>query len=357
MSSRMILVTGGAGYIGSHMLVALQTSGYGVVALDNLSNGSIEALRRVEQLTGRKPLFVRGDIGDRLLVERVLKQYDIGAVMHFAGLKAVGESVARPLSYYQNNLSGTLTLCQAMAAVGATQLVFSSSATVYGEPAQMPLHEGMPTGQPTNPYGRSKLMAEQCLQDMAATDPRWSVALLRYFNPVGAHPSGHLGEDPHGIPNNLLPYIGQVAAGKLACLSIFGDDYPTHDGTGVRDYIHVMDLVEGHLKALQALERCRGVHIWNLGSGRGHSVLDVIHAFERASGQHIPYRVVSRRPGDIAASWADPARAERELGWRAIRGIDEIMADTWRWVSANPSGYVTDQASTATQPDALDGRR
>ncbi len=337
----MILVTGGAGYIGSHMLVALQTAGYGVVALDNLSNGSLEALRRVERLTGKKTAFVQGDIGDRALIEHVLKRYDITAVMHFAGLKAVGESVARPLTYYQNNLSGTLTLCEAMASCGVTRLVFSSSATVYGEPARMPLDESMPTGQPTNPYGRSKLMAEHCLQDMAAADPRWSLALLRYFNPVGAHPSGDLGEDPHGIPNNLLPYIGRVAAGKLACLSVFGDDYPTPDGTGVRDYIHVMDLVEGHLKALQALEQRHGVNIWNLGHGRGHSVLEVIHAFERASGQRIPYRVVSRRPGDIAASWADPTKAERELGWRARRGLDEIMTDTWRWVSANPDGYAT----------------
>lgn len=341
----MILVTGGAGYIGSHMLVALQTAGYSVVVLDNLSNGSLEALRRVERLTGKKPLFVRGDVCDRALVEQLLKEHDIGAVMHFAGLKAVGESVDRPATYYQNNLGGTLSLCEAMAAAGVTQLVFSSSATVYGEPTEMPLHEGMPTGQPTNPYGRSKLMAEECLRDIAAADPRWSVALLRYFNPVGAHPSGLLGEDPHGIPNNLLPYIGRVAAGRLARLSVFGDDYPTPDGTGVRDYIHVMDLVEGHLKALQAMEWRHGVHIWNLGSGQGHSVLEVIRAFERASGQPIPHRIMGRRPGDIAASWADPAKAERELDWRARRDLNDIMTDTWRWVSANPAGYATDQAS------------
>ncbi len=335
-----ILVTGGAGYIGSHMVLVLLQAGYSVVVLDNLANASPEALRRVAELAGRAPAFVQGDVRDRALLDRLLAEYDVRSVMHFAGLKAVGESARLPLAYYQNNVAGTLTLCEAMAAAGVRRLVFSSSATVYGDGHPMPLHEALPAGMPTNPYGRSKLMVEQLLQDLGAAEPDWSIALLRYFNPVGAHPSGRIGEDPLGIPNNLLPYVAQVAVGRLPELAIFGQDYPTADGTGVRDYIHVMDLVEGHLRALQALEVRQGVHVWNLGTGRGHSVLEVVAAFQRASGRPVPYRFEPRRPGDLAACWADPARAQDELGWVAHRDLSAMMTDTWRWQSANPHGYA-----------------
>lgn len=335
-----ILVTGGAGYIGSHTTLALLETGFEVVVLDNLCNSSAESLRRLEQICGRAPLFVQGDIRDRALLDELFASQRISAVLHFAGLKAVGESVREPLAYYENNVAGSVTLCQAMAAAGVFRLVFSSSATVYGEPEQMPIREDFPTGVPTNPYGRSKLMVEEMLRDLAVSDPRWSIALLRYFNPVGAHPSGLIGEDPNGIPNNLLPYISQVAIGKLRELSVFGNDYATQDGTGVRDYIHVADLAAGHLKALQAIAAQSGVNVWNLGTGTGYSVLQMIRAFEQASGQPVPYRISPRRPGDIAECWADPAKAEHELGWKAERGLEQMMADAWRWQSANPQGYA-----------------
>jgi UDP-glucose 4-epimerase len=339
-SQGSILVTGGAGYIGSHTTLALLQAGYEVVVLDNLCNSSPESLRRVAELAGRAPLFVRGDIRDRALLDRLLAEHPVQAVLHFAGLKAVGESVREPLAYYENNVAGTVTLCQAMAAAGVYRLVFSSSATVYGEPTAMPIREDHPTGQPTNPYGRSKLMVEEVLRDLSRSDPRWAIALLRYFNPVGAHESGRIGEDPNGIPNNLLPYISQVAVGKLKELAVFGDDYPTPDGTGVRDYIHVVDLANGHLKALQAIGKEGGVRTWNLGTGQGYSVLEMVRAFERAAGRAVPYRIAPRRPGDIAECWADPAKAAAELGWRAELGLDRMMADAWRWQSGNPNGYA-----------------
>ncbi|TXG95706.1 MAG: UDP-glucose 4-epimerase GalE [Rhodocyclaceae bacterium] len=333
------MVTGGAGYIGTHTTLALLEAGFDMVVLDNLRNSAEASLERVEQLSGKAPIFVEGDIRDRELLDRIFADHDIFAVLHFAGLKAVGESVREPLAYYSNNVTGSLTLCQAMTAAGVFRLVFSSSATVYGEPTQMPIREDYPTGVPTNPYGRTKLIVEEMLRDLAVSDPRWSIALLRYFNPIGAHESGLIGEDPHGIPNNLLPYIATVASGALNELSIFGDDYPTRDGTGVRDYIHVVDLAEGHLKALQKISASSGVHVWNLGTGTGYSVLDIVKAFEQASGCSIPYQVTPRRPGDIAECWADPSKAERELGWKASRGLDSMMIDTWRWQSKNPKGY------------------
>jgi len=334
-----ILVTGGAGYIGSHTTLALLEAGFEVVVLDNLCNSSAESLRRVERICGKAPLFVQGDIRDRALLDGLFRDHRIGAVLHFAGLKAVGESVREPLAYYENNVAGSVVLCQAMAAAGVFRLVFSSSATVYGEPAQMPIREDLPTGVLTNPYGRSKLMVEEVLRDLAASNPRWSIALLRYFNPVGAHESGLIGENPNGIPNNLLPYVAQVAIGKLAELAVFGNDYPTRDGTGVRDYIHVVDLAAGHLKALQAIEAGSGVHVWNLGTGTGYSVLEVIRVFKQVSKREVPFRVVPRRPGDVAECWASPAKAAVELGWRAQRDLHTMMVDAWRWQSQNPEGY------------------
>ena len=334
-----VLITGGSGYIGSHATLVFLQAGFDVVVLDNLSNSSSESLARVAEIAGIAPTFVQGDIRDRTLLDSVFSQHAVSAVLHFAGLKAVGESVREPLSYYENNVAGTVVLCQAMAAAGVFRLVFSSSATVYGVPLSMPIHEEMPTGKPTNPYGRSKLMIEEILRDLSASDPRWSVALLRYFNPVGAHESGRIGEDPNGIPNNLLPYIAQVAVGKLSKLSVFGNDYPTPDGTGVRDYIHVVDLAEGHLKALRTIMHQPGVGVWNLGTGQGYSVLEMVHAFEKASGRFVPYCTAPRRVGDIAACWADSSKAERELGWRAQRGLDDMMCDAWRWQSRNPHGY------------------
>ena len=334
-----ILVTGGAGYIGSHTTLALLQAGHNVVVLDNLCNSSAESLKRVAQLAGREPVFVQGDIRDRAVLDRLFAEHAVDAVLHFAGLKAVGESVAQPLRYYDNNVHGSQVLLQACADAGVFNVVFSSSATVYGEPAQMPISEACPVGQPTNPYGRSKLMVEDMLRDVAASDPRWRIAILRYFNPVGAYESGQIGEDPNGIPNNLLPYIAQVAVGKLPELAVFGNDYPTPDGTGVRDYIHVVDLAEGHLRALEALQTRSGAHVWNLGTGQGYSVLDMVRAFEAASGKPLPYRVAPRRPGDIATCYADPAKAERELGWKARRGLDEMMRDAWRWQLMNPDGY------------------
>ncbi|WP_152529120.1 UDP-glucose 4-epimerase GalE [Stutzerimonas azotifigens] len=336
-----ILITGGAGYIGSHTTLALLEAGYDVVVLDNLSNSSVESLERIAHICGRMPAFARGDIRDVALLDLLFASYPISAVLHFAGLKAVGESVREPLAYYQNNVAGSLSLCQAMARAGVFRLVFSSSATVYGEPERMPIAEDFPTGQPTNPYGRSKLMFEEVLRDVAASDPRWSIALLRYFNPVGAHESGLIGEAPNGIPNNLLPYISQVAVGKLRQLTVFGNDYATPDGTGIRDYIHVVDLAEGHLKALQRITSDAGLHVWNLGTGTGYSVLQMIQAFEQASGRAVPYRVAPRRPGDIAQCWADPSKAAKELGWQAKRGLDAMMRDAWRWQLSNPDGYTS----------------
>lgn len=334
-----ILVTGGAGYIGSHMVLTLLEAGHEVVVLDNLSNASQESLQRVELLAGKAPLFINGDIRDRRCLDALFSEHAISDVLHFAGLKAVGESVAEPLRYYENNVAGTLTLCQAMAAAGVYRLVFSSSATVYGDGHSMPIHEGLPTGRPTNPYGNSKLMVEEVLRDLANADERWSIALLRYFNPVGAHESGRIGEDPNGIPNNLVPFIAQVAVGRRETLSVFGGDYATPDGTGVRDYIHVMDLVEGHLAAMQVLMSRTGVSTWNLGTGRGYSVLEMIKAFEKVSGRHVAYSIVERRMGDVAECWADPVLARQEIGWEASRGLEEMLADTWRWQQANPEGY------------------
>lgn len=339
--SKRVLVTGGVGYIGSHTLVELLVAGYEALVLDNLCNSSPESLRRVAQITGREAAFVQGDVRDKVLVERLLREHQISAVLHFAGLKAVGESVSQPLAYYDNNVAGSIALCEAMQAAGVFTLVFSSSATVYGEPDTMPISETTPTGRPTNPYGRSKLMIEELLADLALSEPRWRLAVLRYFNPVGAHASGLIGEDPNGIPNNLLPYISQVAVGRLERLSVFGNDYPTQDGTGVRDYIHVVDLARGHLRALEAMRTRSGWQVWNLGTGQGYSVLQMVRAFEQASGRPVPYRIVPRRAGDIARCWADPAKAKAkaELDWRAELGLAEMMADTWRWQSQNPEGY------------------
>ncbi|WP_022967485.1 UDP-glucose 4-epimerase GalE [Denitrificimonas caeni] len=334
-----ILVTGGAGYIGSHTTLALLEAGHEVIVLDNLANSSLESLRRVESICAKAPTFIEGDIRDRALLDSIFSRYSIAAVLHFAGLKAVGESVQQPLAYYENNVSGSVVLFQAMAAAGVFNLVFSSSATVYGEPKQMPISEKCPTGIPTNPYGRSKLMVEEVLRDLSISEQRWSIALLRYFNPVGAHRSGLIGEDPNGIPNNLLPYISQVAVGKLQQLSVYGDDYPTIDGTGVRDYIHVVDLADGHLKALDAIAKSQGVHIWNLGTGQGYSVLQMIAAFEQAAKVVVPYKIVDRRSGDIAECWADPSKAATELGWKALHTLDDMMRDTWRWQKSNPDGF------------------
>ena len=334
-----ILVTGGAGYIGSHTCVELLAAGYEVLVVDNFSNSKPEALRRVEEIVGRKlGAFYRADIRDKAALREIFKAHAIDAVIHFAALKAVGESVAKPLMYYDNNIAGTVALAEVMAEAGVKSLVFSSSATVYGDPASVPIREDFPTG-PTNPYGRTKWMMEFVLSDLAAADPEWRVALLRYFNPVGAHASGRIGEDPNGLPNNLMPYVSQVAVGRLPQLRVFGGDYPTPDGTGVRDYIHVVDLAVGHVAAVRRLTERPGVLTVNLGTGRGYSVIEVVKAFEKASGRPVPYEIVARRPGDVAQCYAEPGLAERELGWRAERGIDEMCADAWRWQSANPEGY------------------
>lgn len=333
-----VLVTGGAGYVGSHTVVELLNAGYDVVVVDNLDNSCEESLKRVEQVCGRTVEFHKIDILHRDALAAVFAAQPIDAVLHFAALKAVGESVTQPLRYYHNNVTGTLVLCEVMMEFGVKNLVFSSSATVYGDPHEVPITEDFPLFA-TNPYGHSKLMMEQILTDVQAANSDWNVALLRYFNPVGAHESGAIGEDPRGIPNNLLPYIAQVAVGRLDRLSVFGGDYPTRDGTGVRDYIHVVDLAVGHLHALDKLAERPGRVVYNLGTGTGNSVLEMIAAFEKASGKKIPYRVVDRRPGDIAECYADPSLAKRELGWTAVRGIDEMCADTWRWQSGNPNGY------------------
>jgi len=342
-----ILVTGGAGYIGSHTQVVLLEAGHEVVCLDNLSNSSPKALERVEALTGKKVPFYAADVRDRAALERVFSEHRFDCVIHFAGLKAVGESVAKPWEYYENNIGGTLTLTDVMRKHGCKRIIFSSSATVYGDPAEIPITENCPKGRCTNPYGWTKWMQEEILRDLHTADVRngdkdpWRVVILRYFNPIGAHPSGLLGEDPNGVPNNLMPYITQVAVGKLEKLHVFGKDYDTPDGTGVRDYIHVMDLARGHAAALQAIE-AGGVEVFNLGTGRGYSVLEIVAAFEAASGVKIPYVVDPRRPGDIAVCYADPAKAERALGWRAEKDIADMCRDSWNWQKNNPNGYQTE---------------
>ena len=333
-----ILVTGGAGYIGTHACVSLLEAGYAVVVLDNLCNASPEAIARVEQITGKPVAFIDGDIRDAACLDSLFGTYPIDAVMHFAGLKAVGESVEKPLEYYDNNVNGTLVLLAAMARAGVNKLIFSSSATVYGDPASVPIKENFPTSA-TNPYGRSKLMVEDILADWGAAHPDWSIGRLRYFNPVGAHESGRIGEDPQGWPNNLMPFVAQVAVGRREQLSVFGNDYPTPDGTGVRDYIHVVDLAEGHVAALDYVLANPGVLTVNLGTGKGVSVLDMISAFEQACGRDIPYQIVERRAGDIAECWADPALAESLLGWTAGRSLEQMCADTWRWQQQNPNGF------------------
>ena len=333
-----VLVTGGAGYIGSHTCLELLKAGHQVVVVDNLANSKEESLLRVQKLAGKKLEFHQVDLLDRNALETVFQRSSIAAVIHFAALKAVGESVARPLHYYHNNVTGTLLLAAVMNQFEVRKLIFSSSATVYGNPGAVPIVEDAPL-LPVNPYGRSKWMSEEVLRDLRRADDRWDVALLRYFNPIGAHPSGQIGEDPAGVPNNLLPYIAQVTAGRLEELAVFGADWPTPDGTGIRDYIHVVDLVRGHVKALEALASNPGVRAYNLGTGRGYSVLEVISAFEKASGRKVPYRIVERRPGDVAVSYADVSRAQKELGWVAMNDLEAMCADTWRWQCANPRGY------------------
>jgi UDP-glucose 4-epimerase len=333
-----ILVTGGAGYIGSHTSVELLNAGYDLIILDNFSNSKQESIKRIKELTGKDFKFYQSDLLDRNAVDRVFSENKIDAVIHFAGLKAVGESVKIPLHYYHNNISGTLILCEVMEKYGVRKIVFSSSATVYGMPDTVPISEDFPLGA-TNPYGRTKLMIEEILRDLYIADNNWSISILRYFNPIGAHESGHIGEDPNGIPNNLMPFITQVAVGKLKELKIFGSDYPTVDGTGVRDYIHVVDLAHGHLKALEKVMESHGVKAYNLGTGTGYSVLEIVSAFENAAGKKIPYQVVDRRSGDIAICYADPQKAKQELGWMATRGIEEMCKDAWKWQSENPNGY------------------
>ena len=334
-----ILVTGGAGYIGSHTVVELLNAGEEVVVLDNLCNSSPKSLQRVSEITGKQVKFYQGDVLDAVLLAKIFAENQIKSVIHFAGLKAVGESVRKPAEYYMNNVTGSLVLIQEMKKAGVWNFVFSSSATVYGDPEIVPITENCKVGGTTNPYGTSKFMVEQILTDITKAEPQFSVTILRYFNPVGAHKSGLIGEDPSGIPNNLLPYISQVAIGKLAQLSVFGSDYDTHDGTGVRDYIHVVDLAIGHLKALNRHQDDAGLHIYNLGTGSGYSVLDMVKAFEKVNNIHIPYQLVARRPGDIATCYSDPSLAKQELGWVAERGLEDMMKDTWNWQKNNPQGY------------------
>ncbi len=333
-----VLVTGGAGFIGSHTCVELLNAGYEVVVVDNLCNSSEKSLERVRQITGKDLTFYKADLLDRQAVNEIFEKESIDSVIHFAGLKAVGESVQKPLEYYYNNVTGTLILCDVMRKHGVKKIVFSSSATVYGSPKTVPIKEDFPL-HVTNPYGRTKLMLEEILRDLNVADPEWDVILLRYFNPIGAHKSGLIGEDPKGIPNNLLPYITQVAVGKLEKLGVFGNDYDTHDGTGVRDYIHVVDLALGHVKAIEKIQNKTGVLVYNLGTGVGYSVLDVVKSFEKASGVKIPYEIKPRRAGDIATCYADPSLAKAELGWEAKRGIEEMCEDSWRWQKNNPNGY------------------
>ncbi|WP_438951415.1 UDP-glucose 4-epimerase GalE [Porticoccus sp.] len=341
-----VLVTGGAGYIGSHACVALLETGHDIVVLDNFSNSCIKSLDRVKQITGKDFPVFEGDVNHHRILDDIFNSHTINAVMHFAGYKAVGESCEKPLLYYRNNVAGALTLCEAMQKHQVSLLIFSSSATVYGDPTTVPIKENFPLSA-TNPYGRSKLMVEEILRDLVSAEQltgsnTWQIGLLRYFNPVGAHPSGLIGEDPNGIPNNLLPYISQVAIGRLPVLSVFGSDYPTVDGTGIRDYLHVTDLAEGHVRALDYLAQSSaapGCHTWNLGTGKGYSVLEMIRAFESVSGKTVAFKVAPRRAGDIAECWADTSKAERELGWTASRGLPEMMADSWRWQLGNPDGY------------------
>ncbi len=337
--SKKILVTGGAGYIGSHTVVELQNAGYDVVVLDNLSNASEKSLKRVEAITGKPITFYQVDILDREGLEEVFNKEDICACIHFAGLKAVGESVSKPWEYYENNIAGTLTLVDVMRKHGVKNIIFSSSATVYGNPISVPITESTPKRECTNPYGWTKSMLEQVLMDIQKADPSWNVIILRYFNPIGAHKSGTIGENPNGIPNNLMPYVTQVAVGKLKELGVFGDDYDTPDGTGVRDYIHVVDLAVGHVKALKKIEENEGLKVYNLGTGVGYSVLDIVKNFEEATGQKIPYVIKERRPGDIATCYSDVTKAKEELGWTAQYGIKEMCADSWNWQSKNPNGY------------------
>lgn len=334
-----ILVTGGAGYIGSHTCVDLLENGHEVVILDNLYNSSPKAVERIEQITGKPVTFYEGDIRDKAKLDEIFDKEGIDAVIHFAGLKAVGESVSKPVEYYENNIGGTLTLIESMRDHDVKNIIFSSSATVYGDPAEIPVTENCPKGICTNPYGWTKWMLEQILSDVHTADPEWNVLLLRYFNPIGAHESGLIGEDPKGIPNNLLPYVAQVAVGKLKEVGVFGDDYPTPDGTGVRDYIHVMDLASGHVKALKKIEENAGLKVYNLGTGQGSSVMDVIHAFEKACGKELPYVIKPRRAGDIAANYASSDLAEKELGWKAKYNLDDMCASSWNWQKNNPNGY------------------
>jgi len=334
-----VLVTGGMGYIGSHTCVQMIEAGIEPIIIDNLDNSKLAVLDRIEALTKVRPTFYQGDVRDEAFLDRIFNEHTISSVIHFAGLKAVGESVQKPLEYYDNNVNGSLVLARSMRKANVKSIVFSSSATVYGDPEIVPITENSPTGATTNPYGRSKFMVEECFSDLFDAENDWSITLLRYFNPVGAHPSGTMGEDPQGIPNNLMPFIAQVAVGRRDSLSVFGDDYPTPDGTGVRDYIHVMDLADGHIAALTAVGQKSGLHIYNLGTGKGSSVLEMVNAFAAASGQPIPYQLCPRRAGDIAECWANTEKAEKELGWKASRNVMEMSADTWRWQSTNPQGY------------------
>ncbi|MER2490711.1 UDP-glucose 4-epimerase GalE [Catenovulum sediminis] len=337
--SSTILVTGGAGYIGSHTVLELLKQDDQVIVVDNLANASPEALNRVKKITGKDLTFYQADILDEAALDKIFTEHQIDAVIHFAGLKAVGESTQIPLTYYHNNVTGTINLCQVMAKHNVKSIVFSSSATVYGDPQALPLVESMPTGIPTNAYGHSKLMIEEILRDLAESDPEWKIVILRYFNPIGAHDSGLIGEDPNGIPNNLMPFITQVAVGRREKLSVFGSDYSTHDGTGVRDYIHVVDLALGHLRALEKIQDEKGVFTYNLGTGTGYSVLDMVKAFEKASGKEVAYEIVDRRPGDVAACYADASAAKQDLNWAAEFGLDRMCQDSWRWQSQNPNGY------------------
>lgn len=334
-----VLVTGGMGYIGSHTCIQMIEAGIEPIILDNLGNSKVAVLDRIEALTQVRPVFYQGDIRDEAFLDSIFAEHTISSVIHFAGLKAVGESVAKPLEYYDNNVNGSLVLARSMRKADVKSIVFSSSATVYGDPAIVPITENSPTGATTNPYGRSKYMVEECFSDLFDAENDWSITLLRYFNPVGAHPSGTMGEDPQGIPNNLMPFIAQVAVGRRESLSVFGNDYPTPDGTGVRDYIHVMDLADGHIAALKAVGEKSGLHIYNLGTGKGSSVLEMVEAFAEASGKPVPYTLCPRRAGDIAECWASTEKAEKELGWKATRNVMEMSADTWRWQSNNPKGY------------------
>ena len=334
-----VLVTGGTGYIGSHTVIELFNSGYDAVIVDNLCNSSKKVLERIEKITGKTPLFYEADIRDKNAVGKIFKENNIECCIHFAGLKAVGESVEKPMEYYDNNISGTLALIDVMGKYGCKNLIFSSSATVYGTPKEIPITEECPKGECTNPYGWTKSMTEQILTDVGNADKEWNIVLLRYFNPIGAHESGLIGEDPNGVPNNLMPYITQVAIGKRERLGVFGNDYDTHDGTGVRDYIHVADLAKGHIKAMDAINKKCGMEVYNLGTGKGYSVLDVLKNFEQASGVDIAYKIMPRRAGDVAVCYSDPQKAKKELGWQAQYGIYEMCRDAWNWQKNNPDGY------------------